>query len=145
MRKFRVGKFKIILWIWIFLLFSAVDFIVWKIKEWEIQNFFLSFLTLFFYKPCLTCLQVWNSIQSQKRFCPVCDWIEHFDLFHNQFYLAGLRQNLFLLFFVSFPLNFGHAPNISESGRQKAQKNFFSQSIAFVQEENIVISSKLLR
>ena len=32
-----------------FPIFSALDFLIRKIKEWEIQKKFLSFLTLFFY------------------------------------------------------------------------------------------------
>ena len=61
MRKSRAGKLKIILWIWIFSLFSALDFLVRKIKEQEIKKILL-FFTLFFYIP-------WNApIPSKFQF-----------------------------------------------------------------------------
>ena len=47
-RESRVGKFKFEI-IYIILNFpAALDFLVWKIKEWEFQNYFCPFLTYFY-------------------------------------------------------------------------------------------------
>ena len=60
-------NFKIILWIWIFPLFSALDFLVWKIKEREFQNSFFHSLPYFYIiytlqniilHTCVSCVNV---------------------------------------------------------------------------------------
>ena len=37
-RKYRVGKFKILLWSWIFLIFCALDFLIQNIKKQQIKK-----------------------------------------------------------------------------------------------------------
>ena len=54
MRKSTAGNFVMILWIWIFPIFFALDFLIRKIKEREIQKKkFQSFFTLFSNIPWL--------------------------------------------------------------------------------------------
>ena len=76
-----MGKFKIILWIWIFPLFSALDFLVQKIKEQEIKKKFCRSLPYFSIYPEVQPLVPTLFIALFFHFCPLCAKITKYNNF----------------------------------------------------------------
>ena len=72
MKKSRVGKFKIILWIWIFPLFSALDFLIQKLAVGN-SKIFLLFFTLFFYISWVKMRHLYWLEKNAEN----CNWLHH--------------------------------------------------------------------